>query len=207
MPHFVAHYWPAYDHELTASEPRPGTFLQHLASGRKLVWSSRESHHMVENIAEGVLRLAAILNPLAHISRRKRKHRYMRELLADNPELETSYLEFVSLLITGNADTMAETWDPTWAPRIRAVAAAIAGAAADSAAARGVSSWSSGPSAAPSPPSVRSATTYSVRRQKTRKCVSTLGRSIRSRARTHTATLVLETSSIAIISPRSNAGC
>jgi hypothetical protein len=60
---------------------------------------------------EGILRLATILNPLADISARKRKHRYVRELLADNPELDKSYLEIVSFLITGNGDIIPDDWN------------------------------------------------------------------------------------------------
>jgi hypothetical protein len=42
----VAHYWSEYDHEVTASEPRPKTFLQYVAAGRALARTSGEAHHV-----------------------------------------------------------------------------------------------------------------------------------------------------------------
>jgi len=135
VPRFVAHYWSAYDHELAASEPRPGTFLQYLAVGRKLARPSGDAHHLVERVADGILRLVTILNPLAGISARKRKHRYVRELLADRTGLDKTYVEIVSFLITQNGDAVPEDWSHKWAPQVMAVAAAIAGTSEDSLAA------------------------------------------------------------------------
>ncbi len=129
IPRFVAHYWPEYDHELSVSEPRPGTFLQYLAVGKKLARASGEAYPMVEKIAEGIIRLAGILNPVADIATRKRKHRYVRELLSQNAELERGYLEFVTSLITDKTDPAPCEWDEKWVPRITAIADAIAGTA------------------------------------------------------------------------------
>lgn len=133
VPRSVVHYWSAYDHELAASEPRPKTFLQYLASGRKLAHASGEAHYVVEKIADGVLRLASILNPSADISMRKRKHRYVRELLRGNPEAHRRYRDIVFALIAGAGDTVPNNWTQAWAPEIRAVAAIIAGTAEDTA--------------------------------------------------------------------------
>ncbi len=127
IPRFVAHYWPAYDHELSVSEPRPGTFLQYLTVGRKLARASSEAYPIVEKIAEGILRLAGILNPLADIAVRKRKHRYVRELLSQNAELERSYLEIVSSVITDKTDTVPCEWNEKRVPQITAIAGTIAG--------------------------------------------------------------------------------
>jgi hypothetical protein len=111
------------------SEPRPGSFLQYLAVGTKRARASGEAYPMVEKIAEGILRLAGILNPLADIAIRKRKHRYVRELLSQNSEVEQSYLEIVSSLITDKTDTAPGEWNEKWVPRITAIASAIAGTA------------------------------------------------------------------------------
>ncbi|MGH9434379.1 MAG: UvrD-helicase domain-containing protein [Terriglobia bacterium] len=129
IPRFVAHYWPAYDHELSVSEPRPGTFLQYIAVGKKLARASGEAYPMVERIAEGVLRLAEILYPLADIGTLKRKHRHVRELLSQNVELERGYLEIVSSLITDKTETTPCDWNEKWVPQITAIAGAIAGTA------------------------------------------------------------------------------
>jgi hypothetical protein len=135
VPRFVAHYWPAYDHELAVSEPRPGTFLQYLAAGRKLARASGEAHFAVEKIADGILRLVGILNPLADISARKRKHRFLRELLTGHSELERHYVDIVSFLITGDGHVIPDDWNQKWVPLIIGVAAGIAGTSEDSPAA------------------------------------------------------------------------
>lgn len=70
LPRFVAHYWPDYDHELAAGEPKPNTFLQYVMAGRKLAHPAGETHFAVEKIAEGILRLACISNPLADLGNR-----------------------------------------------------------------------------------------------------------------------------------------
>jgi hypothetical protein len=120
-PRYVAHYWPEYDHELTAAEPRPKTFLQYLEAGWALARASGEVHHVVEKIADGVLRLATILNPNKEFVLRKRRHRYVRELLATHTETDRNYLEIVSTL-AASAGAVPLDWSNTWAPRIEVVA-------------------------------------------------------------------------------------
>ena len=131
-PRYVAHYWSEYDHELTASEPRPKTFLQYLAVGRTLARTSGEAHHVVEKIADGVLRLAVILNPKAEFSPRKRRHRYVRELLAGQPDADRDYVEIVSALAVGPGDAIPCDWNEAWVLRVKAVADALSGTTCDS---------------------------------------------------------------------------
>ncbi len=133
VPRCVAHYWSEYDHELTTLEPRPKTFLQYLSAGRALTHSSGEAHHTVEKFAEGILRLVAIMNPTADLSARKRRHRYLREILVAHPEADKNYVEIVSALaadVTGNG--FLSNWSNGWAPRVKAVANALSGATSDS---------------------------------------------------------------------------
>jgi DNA helicase-2/ATP-dependent DNA helicase PcrA len=132
VPRYVAHYWSEYDHELTALEPRPKTFLQYLAAGRALARTSGEAHHVVEKIADGVLRLAAILNRNAEFSLRKRRHRYVRELLACQPDVDRNYVEIVSVLAVGPRDAIPSEWSEVWAPRVKAVADALSGTTGNS---------------------------------------------------------------------------
>jgi DNA helicase-2/ATP-dependent DNA helicase PcrA len=127
VPRYIPHYWSTYDPDLAAVEPRPRTFLQYVAVGRRLARASGEAHHVVEKIADGVLRLASILNPLADLSGRKRKHRCIRELLFKQPETDQTYLGIVTALIAGDADAAPEEWAQKWVPQITRVASAIAG--------------------------------------------------------------------------------
>ena len=100
--------------------------------GRALTRTSGEAHHLVDRVADGVLRLAAILNPKAELSMRKRRHRYVRELLAGQPDVDRNYVEIVSALADGSSDAIPCDWSEAWAPRIRAVADAISGTTTDS---------------------------------------------------------------------------
>lgn len=136
LPRYLAHYWPEYDYELTASEPRPKTFLQYLAAGRALARTSGEAYHLVEKIADGIQRLAVILNPNVEFSLRKRRHRYVRELLAGHPEADRDYVEIVSAIAAGGpSNALQYDWSKVWAPRVKAVAEILSGASVDSAAA------------------------------------------------------------------------
>jgi hypothetical protein len=134
VPRYVAHYWPEYDHKMTASEPRPETFLQYVAAGRVLAHSSGEAHHVVEKAADGVLHLAAVLSPTADLSARKRRHRYVREMLASQPDMDRNYVEIVSALTADGSDNAVSiNWRNVWAPRVRAVAEILSGTSVDSA--------------------------------------------------------------------------
>ena len=130
MPRYVAHYWSEYDHELTALEPKPATFLQYLAAGRALTQSSGESHHLVDKFADATLRLVAIMKPTAALHARKRRHRQLLQKLAELPEAEKAYIETVAELIAhGGSDSFLADWPTVWGPKIQTVADALAGEA------------------------------------------------------------------------------
>lgn len=192
VPRFVAHYWSAYDHELATSEPRPATFLQYLAAGQKLMRSSGETHHMVEKIADGVLRLVEILNPLADIPARKRKHRCVRELLANHPELDKRYVQFVSFLVTGG-DNAPEDWDQKLVPEVIAVAAAIAGGSEDFAAAAPFLSVQQPPTGSSQPSAATQRDNVFRYPSENPKAYIRVGSIHSVKGETHTATLVLDT--------------
>jgi hypothetical protein len=131
LPRFVGHYWAPYDHELTTSEPKPKTFFQYIMAGRKLAHVSGEAHHVVEKLAEGVLRLVRIVDPTAALANRKHKHRQILELLRANPEVRTSYLEFVSCFAVDLVSPTASQWKDKWTGVVIATAEVIAGARID----------------------------------------------------------------------------
>jgi DNA helicase-2/ATP-dependent DNA helicase PcrA len=127
-PRFVAHYWSEYDHELTALEPKPATFLQYLTAGRALTQSSGESHHLVDKFADATLRLVAIMKPTAALYPRKRRHRQLLQKLAELPEAGRTYIGAVAALIApGGSDSFLADWPAVWGPKIRSVADELAG--------------------------------------------------------------------------------
>jgi hypothetical protein len=127
LPRSISHYWPDYDYELTASEPKPRTFEQYVVAGRRLAKEAGEMHYIVEKIADGILHLVRILNPQADLSNRKRKHRYILELLAEKPELRASYLDLVTALAIGGLNSTAEEWNGKCRDSLSGIAEAISG--------------------------------------------------------------------------------
>lgn len=96
----------------------------------KLHSSARESgeaYWVVEKIAEGVLQLVRILNPLADPANRRRKHRYILELLDDEPELRARYLERVTALTIDEYGFVVDEWRTRWSNSIISIAKAIGG--------------------------------------------------------------------------------
>jgi DNA helicase-2/ATP-dependent DNA helicase PcrA len=131
IPRSLGQYWPPYDPELTASEPKPTTFCQYIMAGRKRSEQSGEAHHLVEKVAEGIMRLVRLSNPTADLDNRKRKHRYVVELLADKPEARTNYHELVTRLAADRTVLSSDDWSNKWLPAITTIAEAIGGSQID----------------------------------------------------------------------------
>lgn len=125
VPRYLGHYWPPYDPDLTASEPKPATFCQYITAGRKRSDESGEAYHLVEKIAEGTLRLVRLSNPTADLRNRKNKHRYILELLAEKAVERGSYCELVTALVADRATFASHEWNKKWAPAIIGIAKAI----------------------------------------------------------------------------------
>jgi DNA helicase II / ATP-dependent DNA helicase PcrA len=132
-PRFLGQYWPSYDPELTPSEPTPRTFCQYIMAGRKRSEQSGEAHHLVDNIAEGILRVVRLSHPTADLGTRRRKHRYVRELIADNAEASANYCELVTYLAADRITLASDEWDNKWSPAITHIAEAIGNSQIDAA--------------------------------------------------------------------------
>lgn len=126
IPRYIPHYWPSYDPDLTHVAPRPRTFLQYLAVGRRLTNGSGETFHVVEKIAEGILSLSSLLNPQADVPSRKRKHQYLRTRLLDEPDSREVYTYLVTELMRRDLELSADLWEKDWVPKILQVATVVA---------------------------------------------------------------------------------
>jgi hypothetical protein len=98
LPRSVNHYWPDYDPELTLTDPKPNSFVQYVAIGRKAAAVTGEAHHVVDRIAEAILRLARLSEPTNDTLHRHRKHRQVLRLLVGQPEARATYLDLVACL-------------------------------------------------------------------------------------------------------------
>jgi DNA helicase-2/ATP-dependent DNA helicase PcrA len=126
IPRSVCHYWSDYIPGLTSIASRPNKFCEYVQAGRRLACKSGEAHGIVEGIAEGILRLVWMLNPGADLANRRRKHRYVLELLDNQPELKARYLDVVVALTVDWDGPVAEEWETRWLPSIVEIAETIA---------------------------------------------------------------------------------
>lgn len=124
-PRFVGHYWPDYDYELSSAEPRPNTFHQYVAAGWNKVDEYGDVHTVVERIAEAILRVVQIVDPSLKMGNRRRKHRHLHNLLADNQELKSSYLRLLMRFIDDTRNIETTEWQQTWCPIVVELAEAI----------------------------------------------------------------------------------
>jgi DNA helicase II / ATP-dependent DNA helicase PcrA len=192
-PRFVAHYWSEYDHELTALEPKPATFLQYLAAGRALTQSSGKSHHLVDKFADATLRLVAIMKPTAALHPRKRRHRQLLQKLAELPEAEQTYIGTVATLIAhGGSDSFLADWPTVWGPKIQTVADALVGEAIHS---HEATTFLFGQPASTDPQAVPTSRRDNIYRHPPQdtKVEIKVGSIHAVKGETHTATLVLDT--------------
>jgi hypothetical protein len=127
LPRFLGQYWPEYDAEITASEPRPDTLYQYLMAGRRFAEQSGEAHHIVEKLADGILRFVRACAPAADIPVRKRNHRHVLDCLREHHSAMESYLEVLTCLAADRAVPSAEQWNAKWAPSVCLIAKTISG--------------------------------------------------------------------------------
>ena len=127
VPRSVGHYWAAYDHEINSVESQPKSFVQYLTAGHRLKQRSGEAHSLVEKLAEGILRLVRLANPELKLSRRKRWHRYVLELLKEQAEAKKSYLDLVRTLCVDRAPLTKARWEDNWRDTVVGIVQTIIG--------------------------------------------------------------------------------
>ena len=152
VPRHVGHYWPAYDYQISSSEPKPATFYQYVTAGRKGTGETGEAHYSVEKIAEGIIRTIRLANWAARLPSRRRKHDQILEQLQTDLELRARYLNLILELSDPERGLETERWESIWRPAVLDVAAALAKTAVSEAIASQFLSW---PSAGPEGESTR----------------------------------------------------
>ena len=128
VPRYVGHYWPGYDHEIGLADPQPKTFVQYVMAGHRLSQTSGEAHALVEKIAEAVIRLARIANSDFKPSSRKRKHRYVLDLLGQIGEVKAIYIDLVRDMAVERIAITERDWNDKWKPVIKRIVEGVAGA-------------------------------------------------------------------------------
>ena len=127
LPRSVGHYWRVYDHEINVNEPRPKSFVQYIAAGRRLAQVTGETHSVVERVADGMLRLARLANPELDLSRTRRRHRFFLGLLREHPQAKVAYLNLIQHLCVERAALTKTGWEENWRESIVEIVQAITG--------------------------------------------------------------------------------
>lgn len=193
VPYTVQHYWPAYDHEISLAEPQPKTLVQYVTAGRRLAQHSGESHPCVEKLADGILRLIRLTAPDHKLSRRKRRHLYVLDLLEGNADAQNAYLEVMKALCLDRAAVTQESWEGQWQGKVAGVVMAITGTAPDQAEAKEFLDWTDAAVAGPDDAG-QGRSDNIFRHPEDNPAVEIRVGSIHSvKGETHTATLVLDT--------------
>ena len=141
VPRSVNHYWAPYDHEISRADPQPKSFVQHISAGHRLAQTSGEAHALVELMAGGLLRLIKLAKPSLELSQRKRRHRYVLELLEERAEAKQNYLNLVRVLGVDRAPLTKADWDDNWRDTVAGIASAITGPETEAAAVDEFLAW------------------------------------------------------------------
>lgn len=134
IPRHVVHYWPKYDPEIANQEPKPSTFMQYVMSGFRKA-SSQASEvsggnvfTVIESIASGIFNKAKEVSTKEDFKSRKRKHRYMIELLEEFDESALDdYMKIVTTLAIDRDIPDAETWKQVWVKKVANIVFAMSG--------------------------------------------------------------------------------
>jgi superfamily I DNA/RNA helicase len=194
VPRSVEHYWTAYDHEISLAEPQPGRFVQYVMAGHRFAQRSGESHAFVEKVADGMLRLVRLASPERKLSRRKRRHRYVLELLEEQDEARYVYLDLVRTLCVDRVPLTKDGWENEWRAKVAGTAMAIASADFDMESAGDFLAWDKADDQAKEDDAGQNCSDNIFRYPAASPSVAIRVCSIHAvKGETHTATLVLDT--------------
>jgi hypothetical protein len=139
-PNCVAHYWEGYDPQLTRADGQPDKLLGYFRRGVSESAPSGDLRPLVERAADGLLRLAYLLNPAIRHPSLANRHRQLLNLLAANPGVTKRYQNLCWHLATGKLADNEPTWG-RWKQPVREIAGALLGGAAVSADIDGFLDW------------------------------------------------------------------
>lgn len=193
FPNHVGHYWSDYDPEQTKHDPVPLTFMQYVFAGHGKSELQRETHVMVEKIAEGFLRLSDFRTGEKSLARPKHQHRHILRLLETSPDILEQYQNLIVQFTVTQGTPTIKTWANHWLGIVRSIAEAIAGSPL-SKEADDFMTWNDTPVTPATPTDANKSRNNIFRYSKNGREVSIQAGSIHSvKGQTHTATLVLET--------------
>jgi superfamily I DNA/RNA helicase len=193
FPHYVGHYWSDYDAEIARTDPKPKTLVRYVFAGQAKSQVTGNTFGTVEKIAEGVLRLAGMMEGPVTLSQRRHAHRYILEVLENAGDIKQLYEALMTHFAVLRVVPDAQTWNATHSPAFQKIAKTLIGADL-STEAFAFLEWEDGGAAAGSP-QVDSKSRDNIYRfaDNGREVAINVGSIHSVKGRTHKATLVLET--------------
>jgi ATP-dependent DNA helicase UvrD/PcrA len=194
IPRHIGDYWPDYDPELTRPDPKPQTFVQYVFAGMTRAKASGEAYPSVEKIAEGILRLARIIEGTKDFPHRRHNHQYVLELLEGSTDIRGSYEDLIVRFAVKREAPTKETWNDHWCVVVRKIAETIADLPTSSPGINGFLDWKDEPGGPKTLHGVPRSRDNIYRYPHDDPKVHIHVGSIHSvKGQTHTATLILET--------------
>jgi len=190
FPRHVGHYWPDYDPELTRLDPRPRSYVQYVFGGTAKAEATGETYALVEKTAEGILRLAGMIDGRKNLLHRRHCHRRVLELLEKCADVRGHYQGLMASVAVMREALSKGTWCGQWRGVVMEVAEAIAGAPRSGHEIDDFLSWRDDASGSTTPRSRDNIYRYPTDDPKV---LIRVGSIHSVKGQTHTATLVLET--------------
>ena len=129
-PNCVAHYWHGYDQDLSRTAERPATFLGYLRRGIAEAGLSGDLRPIVEWTADGLIRLASLLNLSVRYPTHANRHRQFLRLVEHDPATVRRYETLCWKLASGELPADSTAWQPWKKPAAEIAEVLLGGAAA-----------------------------------------------------------------------------
>lgn len=196
FPRHLGHYWQAYDPYLTRRDPVPRTFVEHIMAGQAKAQVSGESRPVVENVADGILRLAGMREDAPPSHKRRNLHRHVMRLLNDKLDVRSSYEDLIYTYVVNRELPDEQAWRDHWCGVVREISETISEGALTSEEVEDFLAWPDILQVDEVPDSIRSPNQDNVYRYpdlENPKVQIRIGSIHSIKGETHTATLVCET--------------
>jgi len=144
FPHHMGHYWSYYDPELARRDPTPQFFIQYILAGQEKGETIGEAYQVIEKIAEGVLRLAGMVEDGASFRLHRLSHRHVIRLLHECADVQDLYEELITTYAVKRDVPTKESWEHHWRDVVRAIAEYIADGSLSGAEANEFLAWKDG---------------------------------------------------------------
>jgi hypothetical protein len=128
FPRCVGDFWAGYDPQLTSRDPKPSTLVQYIRVGMARAERVGEAYPVVEKVAEGLLRLAAMAEGATVKPHHAYNHRCVSDLLPRGSVARERYEALITEFAVERETLTKATWESTWESVAREIGETISGA-------------------------------------------------------------------------------